>query len=68
MHAKVFFYLIEHKLTNNFSIVSKFLFFDQTPDKTFEVLNNFALFYVYRLKHKVNDEVCPTCASPKKDY
>ena len=32
------------------------------------MLKNFALFHPYHLKHKVNEKVCPTCASQKKDY
>ena len=32
------------------------------------MLKNFALFNAYRLKCKVNEKVCPTCASQKKVY
>ena len=40
----------------------------QSPKKSFEIMKNFALFHVYRLKHKVNDKVCPTCASQNRVY
>ena len=32
------------------------------------MLKNFAQFYVYCFLCKVNDKVCPTCASEKRVY